>query len=80
MDAMTPAEQRFLERVATITLTPWSGKLVAVDKAGKTLRLSKNTFQRLQEAGLVIRTQSTLTTNIYEPQAPVVAATPVAET
>jgi hypothetical protein len=79
MDALTPAERRFLDRVAKITLTPWSGKLVAVDKAGKTMRLSKATFQRLQDGGFVIRTESTLTTNVYGPQPPVVAAAPVGE-
>lgn len=79
MDGLTQTERRFLDRVARITLTPWSGKIVAVDASGKTMRLSKTTFQRLQEGGFVIRLESTLTTNVYGPQAPVVAATPVIE-
>jgi hypothetical protein len=65
MDELTEADIRFLRRVHSVTLTPWTGALVASDAKGKTMRLGKATFQKLKDGGFIIRSESSLTTNTY---------------
>ena len=65
MIELTDKERRFIKRVEAITLTPWTGKLTAVDARGKSMRLSKATFERLRDEGILIRSESALTTDTY---------------
>jgi hypothetical protein len=68
MPEITQSVRRFLDRVTTITVTPWTGKLVAMDDKGRRMRLSKATFERLKEDSLIIRSTSSLATDTYIPQ------------
>ena len=74
MEDLTAAQRRFLERVDSVTLTPWTGKIVAVDQAGNTLRLGKATFEKLRSDGYLVRSAGTLTTNTYVVQTAVLNA------
>ena len=65
MHHLTISQRRFLKRVATITVTPWTGKIEAVDHHGKTMRLGKAAFQALLDGHYLIRSEGTLTTNTY---------------
>lgn len=65
MVELTESERRFLKRVHIVTLTPWTGKVSAADANGKSMRLSKATFEKLKGDGLIIRSESSLTSNTY---------------
>ncbi|HTV67460.1 MAG TPA: hypothetical protein VMF90_02890 [Rhizobiaceae bacterium] len=75
---LTETQRRFLKRVATITYVPWSGKVEAFDAAGKKMRISKATFELLKSDNLIIREQSSLTTDTYVLQPPPVVTAEVA--
>ena len=62
---LTTTQRRFLKRVDKITVTPWTGKIEAVDRNGKTMRLGKAAFQALLDGHYLIRSDGTLTTNTY---------------
>lgn len=67
---LTETQRRFLKRVETITYAPWSGKIEAFDSHGKKMRISKATFELLKGDSLIIRSQSSLTTDTYVLQPP----------
>lgn len=58
-------QRRFLARVRTVSLAPWSGKISALDEGGAQIRIGKATFEKLRKAGLLIRSGSSLLTNEY---------------
>jgi hypothetical protein len=62
---LTEKEMRFLKRVDTITHVPWSNKVTAADAQGRPLRISRATFARLKDNGIILRSTSNLTTNTY---------------
>jgi hypothetical protein len=62
---LTEKEKRFLKRVDTITHFPWSNKVAAADAKGRTMRLSRATFSRLRDDGIIIRSASDLTSDTY---------------
>ncbi|WP_378949711.1 hypothetical protein [Mesorhizobium sp. ANAO-SY3R2] len=65
MIELTDKEKRFLKRVETITHFPWADKVAAADAKGKAMRLSRATFQRLKNDGIIVRSASDLTSNTY---------------
>jgi len=65
MIKLTEKEKRFLKRVDRITHIPWSAKIIAVDARGKTMRLSWETFTRLKDDGIIIRSTGDLSCDIY---------------
>lgn len=65
MIELTEKEMRFLKRVDTITHVPWSNKVTAADAQGRPLRISRATFARLRDAGIIMRSSSNLTSNTY---------------
>ncbi|MFD9898239.1 hypothetical protein ACHMW4_07025 [Mesorhizobium sp. UC22_110] len=67
MIELTEKEQRFLKRVHKVTHFPWTNKVKAVDGYGKAMRLSRATFERLRDDGILIRSSSGLTSNTYKP-------------
>lgn len=62
---LSEKEKRFLKRVATITYFPWSNKVAAADAKGKSMRISRASFERFKEERIIIRTGSGLTSNSY---------------
>jgi hypothetical protein len=62
---LTEKEMRFLKRVDTITHVPWSNKVTAADAQGRSLRISRATFARLKDGGIIMRSGSNLTSNTY---------------
>ncbi|WP_054310716.1 hypothetical protein [Mesorhizobium sp. 1M-11] len=67
MIELTEMEQRFLKRVHKVTHFPWKNKVKAVDASGKAMRLSRATFERLRDDGILIRSSSDITSNTYKP-------------
>lgn len=67
MIELTEKEQRFLKRVHEVTHFPWTNMVKAVDANGKAMRLSRATFERLPDDGILIRSSSDLTSNTYRP-------------
>ena len=67
MIELTDKEQRFLKRVHEVTHFPWTNMVKAVDANGKAMRLSRAPFERLRDDGILIRSSSDLTSNIYRP-------------
>ena len=65
MIELTEKEMRFLKRVDTITHVPWSNKVTAADAQGRPLRISRATFARLRDDGIIMRSSSNLTSNTY---------------
>jgi small-conductance mechanosensitive channel len=65
MITLTDKEKRFLKRVDKITYVPWSAKIIAVDVRGKPMRLSRATFSRLKDDGIIIRSSGDLSSDIY---------------
>jgi hypothetical protein len=65
MITLTDKEKRFLKRVDKITHVPWSAKIIAVDVRGKPMRLSRATFSRLKDNGIIIRSSGNLSSDIY---------------
>lgn len=65
MIELTEKEKRFLKRVDTITYFPWSKKVTAADANGKAMRMSRATFARLRDDGIIIRSGGDLTSNTY---------------
>jgi hypothetical protein len=67
---LTETQRKFLDRVERITHAPWSGKVEAFDARGKKMRISKATFELLKSDNIIIREQSSLTTDTYVLQPP----------
>lgn len=67
MIELTESEQRFLKRVYKVIHFPWNNKVKAVDANGKAMRLSRATFERLRDDGILIRSSSDVTSNTYKP-------------
>ncbi|PLP58120.1 hypothetical protein CYK37_18205 [Mesorhizobium loti] len=67
MIELTEKEQRFLKRVHKVTQFPWSNKVKAMDAKGRAMRLSRATFERLRDDGILIRSSSHVTFNTYKP-------------
>lgn len=67
MIELTEKEQRFLKRVHKVTHFPWTNTVKAVDGNGKAMRLSRTTFERLRDDGILIRSSSDITSNTYKP-------------
>ncbi len=65
MIELTEKEKRFLKRVDTITFLPWSNKVTAVDAKGKPMRISRATFARLKDDGIIVRSASHLNSDTY---------------
>ncbi len=65
MIELTEKEMRFLKRVDTITHVPWSNNVTAADAQGRPLRISRATFARLKDDGIIMRSSSNLTSNTY---------------
>ncbi|PSJ56225.1 hypothetical protein [Pseudaminobacter soli (ex Li et al. 2025)] len=65
MIKLTDKEKRFLKRVDQITHIPWTDKIIAMDVRGKPMRLSRATFARLKDDGIIIRSSGDLSTDIY---------------
>jgi len=65
MIELTEKEKRFLKRVDTITHFPWSNKVTAADAKGKPMRISRATFARLKDEGIIIRSTSDLRSDTY---------------
>ena len=65
MITLTDKEKRFLKRVDKITHVPWSAKIIALDVSGKPMRLSRATFSRLKDDGIIIRSGGDLSSDIY---------------
>jgi hypothetical protein len=62
---LTEKEKRFLKRVDTISHFPWSNKVSAVDAKGKSMRISRATFARLRDDGIIVRSASDLSSDTY---------------
>lgn len=67
MIELTEKEQRFLKRVHKVIHYPWKNNVKAVDAGGKPMRLSRATFERLRDDGILIRSSSDATSNTYKP-------------
>jgi hypothetical protein len=77
---LTDAQRRFLLRVAKITHAPWSGKVEAFDGKGKKMRLAVSTFELLKGDNLIIRSESSITTDTYVVQPPAILPDDVIKT
>ena len=65
MIKLTEKEKRFLKRVDKITHVPWTDKIAAADVRGRPMRLSRTSFTRLKDDGIIIRSSGDLTSDTY---------------